>query len=323
MENKIVKIKMLVLYDLLCRYTDEDHALNSDEIIKLLEEKGIKETRKTLPEDIAMLNAFGYEVNSYKKRYYYYYVVKHQLEIAEIRLFADVVQASKINVGQKRLLMQHLLETTSVHGLTYFKKNMLSLDKPKHSNPEFIYSVDVFEKAIDENKKASFLYYHLDYKKNHIYRNEGAKYNVSPICMVWDKGNYYLLCYDDKHTGIAAYRIDKIEKASIEEQERCEECATFNIEGYRSQVYSMFGGKLSNVEFSFTPDMVDDIFDRYGEDTKIIKQADETLKVKVPVQISKTFFAWVAGSQGKVKILFPKNVIDEFKVFVAKIKEEY
>lgn len=188
---------MLVLYDILCRYTDEDHALHTDEIIKLLEEKGIKEARKTLPEDVATLNAFGYEVLSYKKKYHYYYVVKHQLEIAEIRLFADVVQASKISAGQKRMLMQHLLETTSIHGLTYFNRNMLSLDRPKHSNPEFIYSVDVIEKAISENKMESFLYYHLDYKKNRIYRNDGARYLVSPICMVWDKGNYYLLCYDN------------------------------------------------------------------------------------------------------------------------------
>ena len=30
------KIKLLVLYDLLCRLTDENHALNTDEIIAML-----------------------------------------------------------------------------------------------------------------------------------------------------------------------------------------------------------------------------------------------------------------------------------------------
>lgn len=30
------KIKLLVLFDLLCRHTDENHALNTDEIISLL-----------------------------------------------------------------------------------------------------------------------------------------------------------------------------------------------------------------------------------------------------------------------------------------------
>lgn len=35
------KIKLLILYDLLCRLTDECHALNTDQIISLLAEKNI------------------------------------------------------------------------------------------------------------------------------------------------------------------------------------------------------------------------------------------------------------------------------------------
>lgn len=35
------KIKLLVLYDLLCRHADENHALNTDEIIALFAEKKI------------------------------------------------------------------------------------------------------------------------------------------------------------------------------------------------------------------------------------------------------------------------------------------
>ncbi len=40
------KVKLLVLYDLLCRHTDENHALNTDEIIALLAEKKIAVSRK-------------------------------------------------------------------------------------------------------------------------------------------------------------------------------------------------------------------------------------------------------------------------------------
>lgn len=42
------KIKLLVLYELLCRHTDEDHALNTDEIISMLAEKNIAVSRKIL-----------------------------------------------------------------------------------------------------------------------------------------------------------------------------------------------------------------------------------------------------------------------------------
>lgn len=34
------KIKLLILWDILCKYTDEEHAMNTDEIIAALKEKG-------------------------------------------------------------------------------------------------------------------------------------------------------------------------------------------------------------------------------------------------------------------------------------------
>lgn len=45
------KIKLLVLWDILCRNTDEAHALNTDEIIEMLAEKGINVGRKVLSID--------------------------------------------------------------------------------------------------------------------------------------------------------------------------------------------------------------------------------------------------------------------------------
>lgn len=54
------KIKLLLLWEILCKYTDEDHPMNTDEIIKKLAEKGIADSRKVLAADIALLNEYGY-----------------------------------------------------------------------------------------------------------------------------------------------------------------------------------------------------------------------------------------------------------------------
>ena len=60
------KIKLLVLYDILCKYTDEEHHLTTNQIIEMLTEKGIDVSRKVIPGDIELLNQFGYEVLSQK-----------------------------------------------------------------------------------------------------------------------------------------------------------------------------------------------------------------------------------------------------------------
>ena len=73
----------------------------------------------------------------------------------------------------------------------------------------------------------------------------------------------------------------------------------------------------------FNANVLSDMYDRFGDDIRIKKVDEETYSVDVTVQISKTFFAWIVGTQGKVKIKSPRKVIDEFNEFVAKIKEEY
>lgn len=70
----------------------------------------------------------------------------------------------------------------------------------------------------------------------------------------------------------------------------------------------------------FTANVLSDMFDRFGDDIRIKKVDGETYSVDVTVQISKTFFAWLVGTQGKVKIKSPQKVIDESNAFVAKIR---
>lgn len=85
----------------------------------------------------------------------------------------------------------------------------------------------------------------------------------------------------------------------------------------------MFGGELKNVTILFEPSILSDIFDRFGDDIKNVRLDEKTYSVTVQVQVSKTFFAWIVVTQGKVKIKSPQGVVDEFNAFVSKIKEEY
>lgn len=181
------------------------------------------------------------------------------------------------------------------------------------------------ERAINENKQISFLYFNYDEKHKKVYRKNGNRYTVSPAFMVWNKDNYYLLCFSKGHDDIVTYRLDKMESVKVEELEREShpEYELFNTEEYRKQVFSMFGGESQNITLLFTANILSDMFDRFGDDIRIKKADEETYSVDVTVQISKTFFAWIVGTQGKVKIKSPRKVIDEFNAFVAKIKEEY
>lgn len=319
------KIKLLVLYDLLCRLTDEDHALNTDEIIALLAEKKIAVSRKILLQDIALLNEYGYEVLTYKKKYHFYYVVNRHFDSAEIAFLADAVQASKLGATQKQTLTNKLMTTMGDFQATELTAAARFGTMPKRNNRHIIYTIDTLKQAIADNKKVSFQYYSLDYKKNKVYRKGGERYVVNPLVVVWNKDNYYLVCYYDKYDNTVTYRIDRMEEAKEEAIDRvyCKEFEGFDIEQYRQSVFSMFGGEEQEVDLQFDSAMLDDVFDKFGEDLNIVKVDDTTYRLKVPIQVSKTFFAWVVGTQGKMRILAPQTVCNQFNEFVTKIKEVY
>ena len=325
MANDVHKIKLLLLWDILCKNTDEDHALNTDEIANLLALRGVNVSRKILVQDIATLCDNGYEVLSYKKRYHYYYVVNRALETAEVVMLADVINASKLPAAQKKALAQRLAETLCSHQAENISKHIVSLDKGRKGNSSFIYNVDAIDRAINDNKQISFLYFDYDEKHKKVYRKDKKRYIANPAFMVWSKDNYYLLCFSNGHDEIVTYRLDKMDDVKVDETERepHPEYEIFNTEEYRKQVFSMFGGEPQKVTLEFTKDMISEMFDRFGDDLHIHKGTDEKFSASVTVQISKTLFAWIVGTQGKVKILSPCKVKNGFAEFIAKIKEEY
>ena len=85
----------------------------------------------------------------------------------------------------------------------------------------------------------------------------------------------------------------------------------------------MFGGELKQIELQFNFDMLDDIYDEFGEDIRIIKAGEDTHRCNVEIQISPTFFSWFAGTRGKVKILTPNTVREQFEEFVREIAKAY
>ncbi len=92
-------IKLLILYDVLLRSTDEKHPLSTSELIAELAKRGIAVSERVLPSDVALLNQYGYSVSSYKKRTRYYYAPPPSFVLAENRPRQDGNPSTKITVG--------------------------------------------------------------------------------------------------------------------------------------------------------------------------------------------------------------------------------
>ena len=323
MRNK--KIKLLVLNDILLRETDEEHALSTDEIVEKLRERGIGIARKVLPCDIALLNKYGFEVLSYKKRSYYYYVAYRKFDVAELRILIDAIQAANFIPEAHTIdLAKRLAGLAGTHSAEEMGRRFVCYDTIKKNNNIFYYT-DKIERAIEDRKKVSFRYFSLNYKGEKVFRREGRRYIVNPVVLVCDNDNYYLVCYDDKHEGTANYRLDRMDELAEEDTpitER-EKSRDFNQHIYRRQSFSMYAGEPTDACLTVEEPLVEEMFDKFGMNIKLIPLGDGKYRLAVCVQVSLAFFRWVAGSLGKIRIDGPTEVSEEFARFIEQLKSSY
>lgn len=87
------KIRMLVLYDILRKESDEDSPLSTNELIEKLSQYGIAATRQTVYDDIEMLNTFGYEIICDHGRNNRYFVGDRRVELPEVQILLYAVGA--------------------------------------------------------------------------------------------------------------------------------------------------------------------------------------------------------------------------------------
>ena len=306
------KIRPKVVYDILLKESDEQHPMSTYEIIDKLKERGISAERKTLYEDIKLLNAYGYEVLSERGRTNYYYVVDRSFDIAELRILTDAVEAARFVTAKKSAVLQKkLMELAGKSGKESLGAEHLRFDVVKLKNENIFYNVDTLDACISAGKKCSFLYFDYDFEGRRRYRKDMQPYVVSPVQMLFEDNNYYLLAISE-HPGVTAYRVDRMDKVTMEADD-AERGDVADISEFRKQVFSMYGGEAVHAELECDESYVNVIVDKFGFGVTMLKLDDSTVRIKVRVQLSPTFFGWLATGGGKIKIAAPAEAAEKYR----------
>ncbi|WP_407723228.1 helix-turn-helix transcriptional regulator [Ruminococcus sp. JL13D9] len=316
------KQKLLYLQKIMLEKTDENHGLTINEIKDELESYGIKAERKSLYDDIEILQSFGLDICTVRTNTVKYYIGNRDFQIPELKLLVDAIQSSKFITRKKSLeLIEKLGHLVSENDGSQLRREVYVTNRVKTVNEHIYYNVDKIHNAISENKKISFQYFkwELDTTNGNkivkTARKNGEAYRVSPWALCWDDENYYLIAYDSEAEIIKHYRVDKMERIRLLKDERdgSELYNDFNPARYAKSVFSMFGGEECEVKLLVDNNFIGVIVDRFGSDLFIVKHDEHSFTVSVNVMLSPQFYAWVFGLGGGVRILAPERAILEFK----------
>ena len=323
MAENMQKIKLIKLYELLRKETDEDHPISRVELCRRLNEMNISSNVRTLSEDIRVLTDNGFEIESFlKDKEKFYYVPEHELTIPEIKILIDALQAATFVTEKKTAeLVEKVAALGGSHKAELLKENMICFNTRKHTNEAILYTVDGIEDAIIRRKKIAFNYFHLNEKAERVYvttsTDEKKRYYVEPVALIFNEDNYYLMAYSSKHPeSTASYRIDRIDHLEVVEESVMSDAAIAKIDGvaeFTEQAFKMYGGELEDVVLQFDRSLVDPVFDKFGEDTPMMKVNCTTCAATVHVQISPTSSGWLAQFGNRMKVLTPDIVTLKYK----------
>ena len=317
------KLRPLYLAKILYEQTDEEHYLTTVQLINILEEKyGISAHRQTIKSEIELLRKFGIEIEEVKSVQNRYNICSREFENSELKLLIDAVESAKFITARKsKELVAKLSSLAGDYGAEKLKRNVCCEGRIKSDNERIYIIVDTINEAINEGKKISFPYFQYNVKKQHQLKHNGEAYVLSPLHLVWNGDFYYLVGVAEDNT-IRNFRVDRIAKCpTILEENSSQAPEDFNIDDYINTTFRMFNAEHTDVELLCDNDVIDSIIDRFGENIKITEAATENFKITVNVATSHIFNSWIFGFGGKVKILGPDAVREEYVSMLDKARE--
>lgn len=313
------KQRLLALMDIFSQETDENHRLNAEALEEMLSRRNIPSERKSIYRDIALLQDQGWDIVHEKRGYF---LASRDFELPELKLLADAVQCSRCITEKKSYeLIGKLEKLTSRYTAGQLRRQVHLVGRPKADNEQIYYNVDALYGAISENSQITFQY--LEYKSDGTRVPRDKQYQASPYGLCWDSENYYLVAHTEER-GKTHYRVDRMAKIQLTHTPRLcpEEYRDLNMASYSKQVFGMFGGTPRNVTLSFPESLADSCVDKFGRDVMMIPQGDGTFHISTTVAVSPVFFSWVFSFSGRVKILAPQQIREEYLEMCRRVLEE-
>ena len=321
------KMLNILILDILRRYSDEEHHLTQQEIIrKLKSDYGVENTdRRTVRDNVQSLVDMGYGIENEGDDGYYMY--EREFDDAQLRLLIDSVLFSKAISGAAA---KRLIEKLKSFGNIYFDTKVSHV-KPtpilnRTDNKSVLYNVSAINEAMDQKKKITFRYnrYGTDFKMH----DQGKQYIMNPYQMVASNGYYYLLGNIDKYDNVTYFRIDKMSKVEILDEKIKSQKEVKGIGGHldlpkhmAEHIYMLYGESVT-ATIKTSTGMMEVLVDWFGKDFRIIEESDSEIIISVKCN-ERALFYWSLQYGPHVEVVGPESLRTKIGDAISQMAEKY
>jgi predicted DNA-binding transcriptional regulator YafY len=85
----------------------------------------------------------------------------------------------------------------------------------------------------------------------------------------------------------------------------------------------MFSGEPETVTLRFGNNLIGVVYDKFGENTKMLRVDEDSCIASVTVQVSPTFWGWLFQFGERAKVTAPTDVVELAKQRLDTIRKQY
>ncbi len=318
------KITILRVLQILEEYTDSEHRLSQQDIVKLLKEKyDIDCERKAVGRNLETLRRAGYEIDSARNGICLF---TRRFEKSELRLLIDAVLSSRY-IDNKH--SGDLIAKLEKEGGTFFSEaNRLAYNHQwdKTPNKAVFFTIELLDEAISKAKKVRFVYNGYNLQKQLVPLRKG-EWRVSPYFLLLHNQRYYLICCEDGKDTIGYFRVDRITNIEV-----CRERARplDDVEGAEDvrpdklniTFPYLLDGRPEQVRLRCGKKVFSDLVDWFGSGFTVMSSQGDYVEITLSAPPDALKY-WALQYGENVEVLEPLSLRETIKEAVKKMAIKY
>lgn len=325
MGKELNKVKLLFLHDIFTRQTDKEHVYSANELCDLLSEYGINCERKSIYSDIEALKEYGMDIVNVRSPKRGYYLNERKFDVAEVRLLIDAVQAAKFISSRKTKALIYKIGNLLSEFQEEELREQIYVESTFKSEKEDLYEIiKSLDDAIKKSKQVQITYSKRKLENRYLKKSEGKVFIINPYSLLWSNDHYYLVCNNDKYNNLMHLRLDRISQVKLLDSSSkhfskvSKYTDKFDTADYSNKIFNMFTGESGEIELCCDNRIIDDILEKFGDETPLKIFDDSHFVFKSDVELSNGLISWIMQYGAGIKVLSPKNLSD---ALVEKTKE--
>lgn len=320
--DKSAKLRTLFVFQILDKYTDENHILTTVELMNMLAERGIECDRKSVYSDIHALEKIGCDIMNVRTPKRGYFMANRLFEVPEVLLLMDAVSsAGFITTKKTNNLIKKLKTLVSVgQAESLVSRVYVESSAVKCDNEEIYIIIDLLHDAIMRKRKVTFRYRRRNVDVENKKKHTEKTFIVSPYALIWKQDHYYLVCNNEKYDNLMNLRIDRIKRLEILEDEKarpvCEVSSyedELDVQDYSSSMFNMFSGEKCEAVLRCDLNLREEILDRFGSSIPLAAYDENHFETTVNATLSDGFVSWLMQYGSDIKVIEPKELADMVK----------